>query len=102
MRKFRVFYLMVVVCLCLTSAGFSSEIQDSISYPPKLPETTIKEMVEAGKGLAKETKELGQAMVTGVKEDGGVVATIRKHKKFYGGIFVFGVLTLIWLKTRDK
>jgi hypothetical protein len=102
MRTLQVICLMVVVCFCPTSAGFSSTIQDSISYPSKPPETTIKEMVDAGKGLAKETTELGKAMVNGVKEDGGVVATIRKHKKFYGGIFVFGLLTLIWLKTRDK
>lgn len=93
---------MVVVCLCLTSSGFSGEIQDSTSYPPKQPETSLKEMVDACKGLAKETKELGQAMIRGVKEDGGVVATIKRHKKFYGGIFVFGLLTMIWLKTRDK
>lgn len=102
MRAFRVIYLMVVVCLCLTLDGFSMEIMDSTSYPPKLPETTLKELVDAGKGLAKETKELGQAMINGVKDDGGIIATVKKHKKFYGGIFVFGLLYLVWLKTRDK
>lgn len=93
---------MVVVCLCLTLDGFSMEGQDSTSYPPKPPETTIKEMVDAGKGLAKETKELGQALINGVKEDGGIISTVKKHKKFYGGIFVFGLLYLVWLRTRDK
>ena len=101
MRAFRVICLMVVVCLCLTPDGFSSEILDSTCYPPKLPETTLPEMVDAGKGLAKETKELGQAMINGVKDDGGIIAAFKKHKKFYGGIFVFGMLYLVWLKTRD-
>jgi len=78
------------------------EGQDSTSYPPKLPKTKISDIVNAANGLAKETTELGQAMITGVKEDGGVIATLKKHKKFYGGIFVFGILTIIWLKTRDK
>lgn len=93
---------MVVVCICLSSFGFSVNNQDTISYPSKQPETSLKEMVDAGKGLAKETKELGQAMINGVKEDGGIIATVKKHKKFYGGIFVFGLLYLVWLKTRDK
>jgi len=93
---------MVVVCLCLISAGFSDEIQDSLSYPPPPEKTSTRELVDAAEGLAKETKELEQAMIRGVEEDGGVVATIKKHKKFYGGIFIFGVLTLIWLRIRDK
>ena len=95
--------LLVLVCLFLfTISGFSSPNQDTISYPKKLPETTIREMVDAGKGLVKETKELGQAMISGVKDDGGVVATVKRHQKFYGSIFIFGFLTFIWLKTRDK
>ena len=94
---------MIVVCLCLIpSSGFSVNNQDTISYPPKPPETTLKEMGDAAKGLAKETTELGKAMVNGVKEEGGVIATAQRHKKFYGGIFVFGLLYLVWLKTRDK
>lgn len=94
-RKMLLIALLLIAC----TSGYCDE---EISYPPKPPETTIKEMVDAGKGLAKETKELSKAMINGVKEDGGVIATVKKHKKFYGGIFVFGLLYLVWLKTRDK
>ena len=94
---------MAGVCLCaITCSGFSVNAQDSISYPPRQKETTTKEMVDAGKGLIKETTELGKAMVNGVRDDGGISATIKHHKKFYGSIFIFGVLSLIWLKNRTK
>ncbi|MCX6244685.1 MAG: hypothetical protein NTU98_08270 [Bacteroidetes bacterium] len=102
MRTPKVICLMVLVCICLSSSGFPSTIQDTISYPPKPPETTTEEMVNAGKGLVKETTELSKAMIIGVKEDGGIVATIRKHTKFYGSIAIFGILTLLWLKNRRR
>jgi len=92
---------MAMVCICvLAASGLSVNNQDTISYPPKPPETTTKEMVDAGKGLVRETKELGKAMLNGVIDDGGIINTLKKHKKFYGSIFIFGVLTLIWLKNR--
>ena len=93
---------MAVVCICVFAAsGLSVNIQDTISYPPKPPETTTKNMVDAGKGLVSETKELGTAIIQGVKDDGGIITTVKKHKKFYGSIFIFGLLTLIWLKNRN-
>jgi hypothetical protein len=95
--------LMVLVCLFLsTISGFSAVNQEEITYPPKPPETTMKEMVDAGKGLVRETKELGGAMIDGVKDDGGIIATIKHHKKFYGSIFIFFVLFLCWLRGRTK
>ena len=101
MRTRLVICLMAVVRICVFAAsGLSVNNQDTISYPPKPPETTTMEMVNAGKGLVKETNELGTAIVQGVKDDGGIIATVKKHKKFYSGIFIFGLLTLIWMKNR--
>ena len=102
MRTRLVICLMAEVCICVfVASGLSVNNQDTISYPPKPPETTTMEMVNAGKGLVNETTELGTAIVKGVKDDGGIIATIKKHKKFYGSIFIFGLLTLIWLKNRN-
>jgi len=103
MKKIWVILILIVVSVCgLNDSAFPVTTEDSITYPPKPPETTVKEMVDAGKGLVKETTELGKAMVNGVKEDGGITATLKKHKKFYGSIFIFFVLYLLWLKNRSK
>ena len=95
--------ILVVVSVCgLKDSAFSMTTVDTITYPPKPPETSMEDVVAAGESVVKESTELGNAMAQGVKDDGGIIATVKKHKKFYGGIFVFSVLTLIWLKTRDK
>jgi len=76
--------------------------QEEITYPPKPPKTTTKDMVDAGKGLVRETKELGTAIVKGAKEDGGIIATIKKHKKFYGSFSIFFFLSMLFLRNRRK
>ena len=91
--------IFITMMLISSTAGFSSE---EITFPPKPPETTTKEMVNAGKGLVRETKELGTAIVKGVKDDGGIIATLRKHKKFYGSIFIFFILSMLFLRNRSK
>jgi hypothetical protein len=98
--------MILIWSITLTSIlGFGNVLVDSneeITYPPKPPQTTTKEMVNAGKGLVKESKELGLMIVQGGKDDGSIIATVKKHKKFYGSIFIFTVLTLIWLRNRSK
>ena len=73
---------------------------DEVTYPPKPPETSMEEVVAAGEGVVKESTELGTAVVKGVKDDGGIIATIKHHKKFYGSIFIFFVLLMCWFGGR--
>jgi len=94
---------MVMVCIFVCGdSAYSMTPVDSVSYPIKPPETSLEDVVAAGKGVVKESTELGSAIAQGLIDDGGIMATIKHHKKFYGTIAIFGFLTLIWLKTRDK
>ena len=103
MRARIIFCLMVLVCILASAdSAYSVTPIDSVSYPIKPPETSEQDVVDAWRGVVKESTELGTAMAQGVIDDGGIVATIKHHKKFYGAIAIFGFLTLIWLKTRDK
>ena len=92
----------IIICLillvCIFASGesaFCVTPVDSISYPQKPPETSLEEVVAAGKSVVKESTELGSAVVKGVKDEGGIIATIKHHKKFYGAIAIFGFLFLL-------
>ena len=87
---------MVMVCILVSAdSAYSITRVDSVSYPPKPKETTEQDVVDAGEGVVKESTELGSAMAQGVIDDGGIVATVKHHKKFYGAIAIFGFLFLL-------
>ncbi|MFZ4462500.1 MAG: hypothetical protein ACOYN5_01535 [Bacteroidales bacterium] len=96
MRAQIIICLMVLVCvLAIGDSAYSITPVDSVSYPIKPPETSLEDVVAAGKGVLKESTELGTAMAQGVIDDGGIVATIKHHKKFYGTIAIFSFLFLL-------
>ena len=96
MRAQIIFCLMVLVCvLVIGDSAYCMTPTDTISYPPKPPETSLEDVVAAGKGVVKESTELGSAMAQGVIYDGGIIATAKRHKKFYGSIAIFGFLFLL-------
>ena len=96
MRAQIIICLMVMVCILASGdSAFSIPVVDSVSYPIKPPETSEQDVVDAWRGVVKESTELGTAMAQGVIDDGGIVATIKHHKKFYGAIAIFGFLFLL-------
>ena len=100
MKTKMVIYLLVLVCLCaITSAGYSLNTTEEITYPPKPKPTEIKEIVNSVDSLKANVKDLSRA-VTGDIRKHGMIESVKGHKKFYGAIFVFGILSLIWLKSR--
>jgi hypothetical protein len=93
---------MILVCILANGEyAFSIPVVDSVSYPPKPKETSEQQLINAWNNVGKESNELGSAIAQGVIDDGGIVATIKHHKKFYGAIAIFGFLTLLWLKNRN-
>ena len=87
---------MVMVCILVSAdSAYSITRVDSVSYPPKPKETSEQQLIDAWNNVGKESNELGSAMARGVIDDGGIVATIKHHKKFYGAIAIFGFLFLL-------
>jgi hypothetical protein len=101
MRAQLVICLMVLVCvLGNVDSAFCVTYVDSISYPPKPKETTEQEVVDAWNNVGRESNELGTSMAQGVIDDGGIIGTVKRHKKFYGAIAIFSILLLCWFGGR--
>jgi len=102
MRALLIIYLMIMVCtLASGDSVYSIPSIDSISYPAQPVETSEQDVVNAWRGLVTNTADLGTSMAQGVIDDGGIIATTKKHKKFYGAIAIFGFLTFLWLRNRS-
>jgi hypothetical protein len=90
-----------LACGFCTSALAMDLKEEEITYPPKQKSTEVKDIVANFDSLTSNVKDLGGAMVGDIKKQ-GLKKSVVTHQKYYGSIFVFGLLFIIWLKTRDR
>lgn len=103
MRAWILLYVLPIGLVCgfgASALGMDTK-QEEITYPQKQNPTEIKEIVANFDSLASNVKDLGGTMVGDIKKQ-GLKKSVVTHQKFYGSIFVFGLLFIIWLKTRDR
>jgi len=91
---------MAAVSVCgVKNSAFSMTIQEEITYPSKPPSTSLKDVSNAFDSLKESVKDLSGAVIGDIQKQ-GVKKSIHTHLKFYGSIFIFTVLSLIWLRNR--
>ena len=102
MRKFLIIGIIVIVSVCgMKDSVLSMTTEEEITYPPKQPTTSIKDVSNAYDSLTASIKDLSGTITSDIKKQ-GVKKSVHTHIKFYGSIFIFGVLSLIWLRNRTK
>ena len=102
MRKLLVISIMVIVSVVgMKDSAFCMRPEEEITYPPKQPSTSLKDVSNAYDSLTASVKDLTGAITSDIKKQ-GVKKSVHTHIKFYGSIFIFGVLSLIWLRNRTK
>lgn len=74
---------------------------EEITYPPRVKTTEIHEIQENWDSLVWHVEDLGRAMNKDVKEN-GFVNSISTHRKFYGAIFLYTALFLLWKRNRRR
>ena len=100
MKTLIVICLITVLTICgVKDSVFSMNPPEEITYPPKPKLTEFKDVNNAFDSLKASVKDLAGAVVGDIKKQ-GINKSVHDHSKFYGSIFIFGVLTLIWLKNR--
>jgi len=101
MKKFLVISIIAIVSVVeMKGSAFCMTPEEEISYPPK-QSTSLKDVSNAYDSLTASVKDLTGAITSDIKKQ-GVKKSVHTHIKFYGSIFIFGVLSLIWLKNRTK
>ena len=102
MRKFLIIGIMVIFSVSgMKGSAFCITPENEITYPPKQTSTSIKDVSNAYDSLTASVKDLTGAITSDIKKQ-GVNKSVSTHIKFYGSIFIFGVLSLIWLRSRTK
>ena len=102
MKKFLVISIIAIVSVVeMKGSAFCMTPEDEINYPPKQPSRSLKDVSNAYDSLTASVKDLTGAITYDIKKQ-GVKKSVHTHIKFYGSIFIFGVLSLIWLKNRTK
>jgi len=102
MRKLLVISIMVIVSVVgMKDSAFCMTPEEEITYPPKQPSTSLKDVSNAFDSLKSSVKDLTGAITSDIKKQ-GVKKSVSTHVKFYGSIFIFCVLSLIWLRNRTK
>jgi hypothetical protein len=90
--------LLNLVGMCLPVNHDSVE---EITYPLKPKTTEISEIQESWDSLVWNVQDLGGAMAEDVKEN-GYVNSISTHRKYYGAIFLYLALFLLWKRNRRR
>jgi hypothetical protein len=73
--------------------------EDSFTYRSKPKTTELKDIKIAFHSLKASIKDLSGAVFNDIQKQ-GLKRSVQTHMKFYGSIFIFTVLTLIWLRNR--
>lgn len=94
--------LMISLVCGFRASSFALDTkEEEITYPPKPKHIEVKEIVADFDSLTSSVKDLSGAVVGDIKKQ-GLKKSVETHEKFYGYIFVFGFLYLIWSITRDR
>lgn len=92
---------MVVLFTCgVGYSAFSMNPEQEITYPPKPPSTSLRDVSDAFDSLTKSTKDLSHAVVGDIKKQ-GIIKSVHSHIKFYGSIFIFFFLWMFWFWNRE-
>lgn len=98
--------LMAIFIAFFSLAGHCDSIpippeDQEITYPPRQKPTEWREIQNNWDSLVWSIKDLGGTITTDIKQR-GLRKSISTHKRFYFSIFLFGILTLIWLRNKSK
>jgi hypothetical protein len=94
--------LLVIICSSSKCDSISSKpLDQNVTYPPRLKETTWADIETQFDSLKYECKSLGDAVVSDIK-DRGLMGSIKYRKKFYGSLFLFSILVIIWLRNQKR
>jgi hypothetical protein len=100
MRKFLVIGIIVIVSVCgIKGSAFCITPDEEITYPPKQPSTSLKDVSNAFDSLTASVKDLSHAVVGDIKKQ-GISKSVHSHIKFYGSISIFFFLWMVWLRNR--
>jgi hypothetical protein len=81
--------------------SFSKQVSEEILYPPKQKNTSLEDMKMSWDSLIWHATDLKNAVVTDIHER-GLKESLTVHSKFYGSIFVFIILSIIWSRNRKR